>query len=73
MMFILCQEVEVSYSYKFSRDVNFEVFTVNCMVISEIFLLKILLAKLSLASIGEQDTLEWQCLTLARDNGMLLL
>ena len=40
--------------------------------IHQIFILKILSAKLSLASIGEQDTLERQYLTLARDDDTLL-
>ena len=40
------------------------------LVICKIFLLKILLAKLWLASIGEHGTLEKQHLILARANGM---
>ena len=44
-------------------------FYVNWLVTCEMFVLKISLAHLWLASTGEQDTCEWQCLTLARDDG----
>ena len=46
---------------------NFQSFR-GQLAISEIFILKISLAKLLLASIREQDTCEWLHLTLARDD-----
>ena len=41
------------------------------LAICEIFILKILLAKLCLALVREQDTCNWLCLTFERDDGML--
>ena len=50
---------------KYSRDVIFEVFMVNCPSTT----LEILLVKLWLALIGEQGACEQLRLTLARDDG----
>ena len=41
------------------------------LAMGKIFILKILLPKLLHASIGEKDTREKLCLTLARNDGML--
>ena len=43
------------------------------LVICEIIILKILLANLWLVLIGDQNTREWHCLTLARNDGILTL
>ena len=53
------------------KDVNFKIFC-SQLAIREIFIPKIVLEKLLFALIGVHDTLEWRCLTLTRDNGMLL-
>ena len=57
------------YMYKYLRDVIFELLVPASRSAAKFSSSKISLAKLWLASIGEQDTCEWLCVTLAKNDG----